>query len=218
MVRVLRVVLVVVGVVLVVGSSTLTWVNVELDTDALTELAREAEDLAVGDDEVSDLIDDAGEVIETARDLIPDRLLEASLNGQNAFDLFGVGFLLAGLAFGAATTGAIWAVGGSRWLRWIAILLAVALLALTVLVPISVITTESLLNTFLPANWEPFSPSFDVTTAPLGAIAGAAVIFVALLGRSPTPRPVVAHVPPPSPVRPPSPLPPPPPPNASRST
>lgn len=187
------------GLVLIFGSSVLPWVNVELDTEALTELAEGAADGALGeavdgavdravdgDIDTAELLEDGGEAIEAARDLIPDLLLDATLNGQNAFDLFGFGFLLVGLAVAGALAGAVWAIQGTQWLRWIAVLCALALLVVTIAVPLSIVATDAALETFLPEDWKPFSPSFDLTTAPLGAIGGAVIILLGLVGRSPT--------------------------------
>lgn len=212
MVRFLRVVVAVVGVVLVFGSSVLTWVNVDIDEEAFVELAEEAADGSIGDavdDAVADavdgdidageLFDDASEAVESARDFLPDGLLEATLNGQNAYDLFGFGFLLVALALATAAAGVFWAITGTRWVHWIGVLMAIVLLGLAVLTPVSIIATDAALDTFLPEDWKPFSPSFDVTSAPLGAIGGSALIAVGLLGRSPRQHNTQAAMPPPPP-------------------
>ena len=186
MVKILRVVSAVVGMVLVFGSSVLTWVHVDIDTEALGELAGElAEENIEVDDETAELIDDAGEIASRARDLIPDRLLEATLDGQNAYDLFGFGFLLISLAGAAAVCGVIWALTGTRWLRWIGLFAAVFLLASAILAPVAIFATDTALDAFLPEDWKQFSPSFELTTAPLGTIGGSVVLFLGLLGRSP---------------------------------
>ncbi len=212
MVRFLRIVVAVIGVVLVVGSSALTWVNVDLDIEALALLAEEAadgtlgdaldaaiEDAVDGDIDTSELADDAAEVIESARDLVPDRLLDATLNGQNSYDLLGLGFLLVGLALGAAISVGVWAVRGIGWVRWIGVMCAVSLLALSVAAPVSIIATDAALDSFLPEDWKRFSPSFDVTTAPLGAIGGAVLITLGLMGRTPRRGNTTPPMPPPPP-------------------
>ena len=88
MVRILRIVLALIGVGLVIASSALTWVNVDIDTEAFAELAEEAAEGAVGDavedavgDAVGDavdgeidaaeLVDDASEAIEALRERVP---------------------------------------------------------------------------------------------------------------------------------------------------
>lgn len=202
MVRILRIVLALIGVGLVIASSALTWVNVDIDTEAFAELAEEAAEGAVGDavedavgDAVGDavdgeidaaeLVDDASEAIEALRERVPDRLLDATINGQNSYDLFGLGFLLVGLALATAAAVAFWAIRGARWLRWLGVLLAFSLLILVVLTPLSIIATDAALDNFLPENWKPFSPSFDVTTAPLGAIGGSVLISLGFFGRAP---------------------------------
>ena len=198
MVRFLRVVVAVVGVVLVFGSSVLTWVNVEIDEDAFIGLAEEVADGSIGDAvdhavldavdgdiDTGELFDEAGDAIDAARDFIPEPLLDATLNGQTSYDLFGFGFLLVGLAIAATAAGVFWAITATRWVRWIGVLMAIVLLALAVLTPISIIATDAALDTFLPEDWKPFSPSFDVTTAPLGAIGGSVLITLGLMGRSP---------------------------------
>ncbi len=186
MVKILRIVMAVVGMVLVFGSSVLTWVHVDIDADALAELAAEvAEDNLDVDDETAELIDDAGEIAASARDAIPDLLLEATIDGQNSYDLFGYGFLLIGLAAAASVCAVAWAVTGTNWLRWIGLLAAVALLASAILVPAAIFVTDTALDAFLPEDWKQFSPSFALTTAPLGAIGGSVVVFLGMLGRGP---------------------------------
>lgn len=186
MIRILRVVLSALGFALVAASSFLTWVVVDVDLEAIGELSDGAVDAAVGtDSETRELLDDATDAIDRVRDVVPEGLIEASLNGQNAYDLLGFGFLVVGLAGAAAVCAVWWAVGGTRWLRWIGIVLALLVIALVPAVMALVVLTDSLLDTFLPESWKRFSPSFDVTLWPLGSVAGAVLIVGGMLGRSP---------------------------------
>lgn len=177
----------IVGVLLIGGSTVFTWVDVEVDLEAFGDLSDEVlESLEESDPEAAEAISGAADAVEAAREFIPDLLLDASLNGLNAFDLLGFGVLIVGLAVGAAIAGAVWALYGVGWLRWIGLVCAVLILLSVPAVVGTVFASATILEQFLPDDWQPYRPEFELTLAPLGAIAGSVVLVFGLLGKGPT--------------------------------
>ncbi len=187
MLRFVRIALAIIGAVLVSATCALTWVDVEIDADAIGDASETVVDEVAGEDsQASDLVDGARDTVERVEGVIPDRLRDATFNGLNAYELIGIGFVIAGMALISALAAVIWGVWGVRWLRWLGLITAVINLVLIPAVILMVIIGRAILTRLLPESWEVYSPTFSLTARPIITVAGAALIVLSLIGRTPT--------------------------------